>query len=240
MAIPALIGVALAGPALIHVPLLLAWFFAFMAFQAGSLWLKSKRAPRYFRPTVTYAALAAPPGVIALVMRPELLWWVLPFAPLIAIAVRAAWTRNDRSLSNDTATILATSLMVPIAFHSVRPMDDADWPWVWIVTAVVAISFLGTVPHVKALIRERRNPAYARFSAAFHVVVAAAIIGLTIAGVFDRSTLGGWLLAITWVLFAARAVWMPGRQKRVGPYKPIQIGVVELSLSALLALAFVL
>ena len=240
MAIPILIGILLAGPAPIHIPLLLAWVAAFLAFQAGSVWLKSRRAPRYFRPTVTYAALAVPPGVIAMAMRPELLWWAIPFAPLVAVAVWAAWTRNDRGIANDTATIIATGLMIPVAFHSSHPMDDSAWPWIWTVAVVVTAAFWGTIPHVKALIRERKNPAYAHFSMVFHIVGAVAVLALMAMGVFERATLGGWLLAATWVLLAVRAVWMPVRQQRIGLYKPVQIGVVELILSVLLALAFVL
>lgn len=240
MAIPLLIGIAIAGPAPIHIPLMLAWVAAFMAFQAGSVWLKSRRAKRFRTPLLTYATLAVPPGVVLLMMRPELLWWVIPFAPLVAIAVWAAWTRNDRGLANDIATILATSLMIPVAYHSVHQPDDATWPWVWIVTAVVAAAFLGTIPHVKALIRERNNPAYARFSIGYHLVFAIVVVILTALGVFDRALLDGWILALTWVLLAARAYWMPRHQKRVALYTPMQIGVVELVLSILLALALML
>lgn len=237
MAIPIVIGIGIAGPAPVHIPLTLAWLAAFMAFQAGSVWLKSRRKARFRTPVLTYAAIAVPPGLVLLVMRPELLWWGIPFAPLVTIAIWAAWTRNDRGLANDIATILATSLMIPVAFHAVHPPDDASWPWVWIVTAVVAAAFLGTIPHVKALIRERTNPAYARFSIGYHTALAATIVILTALGVFERALLGGWVLALTWILLAARAYWMPRHQQQVALYTPIQIGVVELVLSLLLAVS---
>lgn len=240
MAIPLLIGVILAGPALVHIPLVLCWVAAFLAFQAGSVWLKSRRAKRYRTPVITYAAIAVPPCAVLIAMRPQLLWWAIPFAPLIAIAVWAAWTRNDRGLANDVATILATSLMIPVAFHAVHAPDAGAWPWVWTVTAVVAAAFIGTVPHVKALIRERNNPAYARFSLWYHYAGALLVLTLTALGVFESAALSGWLLAATWVLLAVRAAWMPARQRAKGLYTPLQIGVVELILSALLALSVIL
>lgn len=45
--IPALSGVVLAGWEWVHLPLLLFWWVGYFAFQAGALWLKSRRRPRY-------------------------------------------------------------------------------------------------------------------------------------------------------------------------------------------------
>jgi hypothetical protein len=89
--IPALSGVVLAGWEWVHLPLLLFWWVGYFAFQAGALWLKSRRRPRYLPPLRTYALIAAPFGLAVLLLRPQLALWAPLFAPLIAIAVWAAW-----------------------------------------------------------------------------------------------------------------------------------------------------
>ncbi|MPV88001.1 hypothetical protein GB882_04925, partial [Georgenia ruanii] len=43
IAVPALVGVALSGPAWVHVPLLGLWWVGYLAFFATGLWLRSYR-----------------------------------------------------------------------------------------------------------------------------------------------------------------------------------------------------
>lgn len=235
--IPALSGVVLAGPDRVHVPLVLFWWIGYFAFQAAALWLKSRRKARYLPPARAYALAAVPFGIATIVMEPALALWAVPFAPLIAIAVWSAMTRRERSLLNDTATVLAACLMLAVTFDAAAPTTDPRWPWVWTVTAVQFAYFWGTIPHVKALIRERNNPAYHRFSAAYHAVVALGVTVAVAAGAFPTTPLAGWLLAAVWVGLAVRAAWMPAHQRRTAPMKPMTIGLTEVMFSLLIAWA---
>lgn len=237
ISIPALSGVVLAGWDWIHLPLLLFWWAGYFAFQAGALWLKSRRKPRYLPPLRTYSLVAAAFGIVVALMKPALVLWAPVFAPLIAIAVWAAMTRRERTLLNDTATVLAAVLMVPVAFSAAVPLHDAAWPWVWTVTAVELAYFWGTIPHVKALIRERDNPAYHRFSAAYHAVGAVVVAVATGAGAFPTTPLAGWFLTAVWVGLAVRAAWMPAHQRRTAPLRPMVIGMTEVVFSLLVVVA---
>lgn len=238
--IPALSGVVLAGFAPVHLPLLLLWWVGYFAFQAMALWLKSRRKARYFPPVRTYTLAAAPFGIATVAMEPGLALWVPVFAPLVAVAVWAAWTRNERSMVNDLATVLAACLMVAVAFSAAVGRNSPDWPWVWTVTAVELAYFWGTIPHVKALIRERNNPAFARLSIWYHAVCTAAVVAAAVAGWLAATPLGGWLLAALWVGLTARTAWMTRRQHVTGPFRPMTIGLTEVAFSLLVAAALLL
>lgn len=235
--IPALSGVVLAGWDPVHAPLLLFWWVGYFAFQAGALWLKSRRKPRYLPPLRAYALAALPFGLATVLLQPSLALWAPVFAPLVAVAVWAAIARRERGLLNDTATVLAAALMVAVTFSAAAPWDDPRWPWVWVVTAVEFAYFWGTIPHVKALIRERDNPAYRRFSATYHALGAVAVASGAALDAFADTPLGGWFLAAVWVGLAIRAAWMLAWQRRTGPLRPMVIGLVEVAFSLLVAWA---
>lgn len=235
--LPALAGVILAGPAPQHLPLLLFWFSGYFLFHAASLWLKSRRKPRYWPPVRVYLILTAALGVATLAARPALAVWAVPFAPLVAVAAWAASTRRERSLANDTATVLAASLMTAVTFSAAAATTDPRWVWVWTVTALQFAYFFGTVLHVKALIRERRNPRWARTSLAYHVTTTALLAALAATGALSAAWFGGWAVVVVWVGLSVRAWWMPRRQVRRGPYRPMQIGLTEVAFSLLQAAA---
>lgn len=238
--VPALSGAALAGFAPLHLPLLLLWWVGYFAFQAMALWLKSHRRAKYFPPVRAYTLAAAPFAVAVLAMRPALAWWALAFAPLVGIAVWAAWTRNERGMLNDLATVLAACLMIPVAFSAAAPLTDPAWPWVWTVTAVELAYFWGTIPHVKALIRERGNPAFARLTVGYHAACAA-VVGVAAAlGWLAEAPLGGWPLVAVWLALTARTAWMTGRQRVAGPFRPAVIGFTEVVFSLLVPAALLL
>ncbi len=235
--IPALTGVVVAGWAWVHLPLLIFWWLGYLAFQAGALWLRSRRRTRYLPPLRAYALLAAPAGIATLAMRPALALWAPVFAPLVGIAVWAAHSRRERGLLNDSATVLAAVLMLPVAFSAAAPLEDPRWPWVWTVTAIQLAYFWGTIPHVKALIRERDNPAYHRFSTAYHVVLAVALGTVTVLGGLREAAFDGWFITAVWGGLAVRAAWMPAHQRRTGPLRPMVIGLTEVAFSLLVAWA---
>ncbi len=241
--IPALSGAIIAGFGWIHLPLLLFWWIGYFFFQAAMLWLKSRRKPRYFPPVRAYAIAAIPFGAAVAVMRPQLAFWVFAFAPLIAIAVWSTLNRKERSYLNDTATILAACLMLPVTFHANASHGDPRWIWVWLVFAIQFAYFWGTIPHVKALIRERDRPEAALFSTIYHVAMFVIVTVLVLFGLYEPALWGGWFLAIVWALLALRSYVMPWWQRRTKPLKPltpIVIGFTEIGFSLLIVAALLI
>lgn len=240
ISLPPLTGVILGGLAWVHVPLLLLWWIGYFFFQAAMLWLKSRRKARYFPPVRAYGLATIPFAVVLLAMQPALLGWAIVYGPLVAIAVRCVLTRRERSMTNDTVTVLAACLMLPVAFHAGADHGDVRWNWAWLVFLVQFAYFWGTVPHVKALIRERQNPAFARLSLAYHGLVAAIVAVLSAFGVFATTPLGGWLLVSLWVTLTLRAWAMPAWQRRGHRIRPMVIGLVEVFFSLAVTLTLVL
>lgn len=201
LVVPPVVGATLAGWTWRHALLLAAWLVGYLAYHAAGLWLRSGRRARYVRPVVVYGAVAVVLLGALLVAAPGLLRWAPAFAPLLAVSLVASLRRADRSWTNDVVTILAAMLLTPVA-ADLGPRDPAE---VWTATGVLAGYFLGTVPYVKSLIRERDDPRVRRASVAYHVVLA-----VVLAVVHP-------LLGVVGVLLAARAAVVPWRWPRVRP-----------------------
>nr|NLD41807.1 YwiC-like family protein [Actinomycetales bacterium] len=240
ISIPALSGVVLAGFHWVHVPLLLFWWIGYFFFQAAMLWLKGRRRPKYFPPVRAYGIAMIPFAAVVAVMAPHLAFWVVGFAPLIAVAVWCTIKRKERSYLNDSVTVLAACLMLAVTFHANASHGDPRWTWVWLVLAVEFAYFWGTIPHVKALIRERHRIEAARQSVLLHTIGAAAITALVFLGWFEGTVWGGWLLAGVWWLLAVRAFVMPWWQRRTKPLRPLVIGVTEIVFSLLIVASLLL
>lgn len=206
----------------------LTWLVGYFAFNAATLTLKSpaKRRSRYYPPLAVYAACAGAFGIATLVVKGwPLLWWVPPYAVVLGTSLWLAASKRERSLASGVLTVVAScGLMGVLRLWPGAPALTATEASVMV---AVTLYFVGTVLHVKALIRERNDPSSATRSVIYHAVLAAAVIVAVVLG---------WL-AWPWIVWAlalvARAWWMP-RAKRT----PAQIGVLEIIMSvALLALA---
>lgn len=212
------------------IPLALAVLAAYLCFNALTLWLRAAPARRgtYTRPVLAYGAVAAAFGTLALLMGawPILAW--LPVAlPFVALAVWLAAQRKDRAVASGFATIaLAVGMGLVVRFVTPGGLLDA-WPAaardVLIIVAQFGY-FFGTVWHVKALIRERGRRRARLRSIAWH-------LGATLAAVSGAVT--GWASPL-WIAFFAvttgRTWWMT--HPEVAPrIKPIQIGIMEITLS---------
>lgn len=249
--VPALVGVVIGGPSWRHIPLLAAWWVGYFLFHAASLWLKSRRKARYFPPVRAYALATAPLLIATLITAPWLIGWALYLMPLAAISAWCIARRKDRSLLNDVATITAACLMTMVTFDAAtRPPTllaglafdpagtlGADPSWAWRACAALTVYFIGTIPHVKSLIRERRNPRYWAGSIGYHALALIAAIAVVALGHWPRP-LASVLLILAATLTLIRAIVMPLIQRRRGsPIRPMHIGLVEIGLSALMAAA---
>jgi hypothetical protein len=218
--LPFAAGVWLAGPAWAHLPLFGLWFVGYLAFYALGRWLRSRRRPAANRPLLVYGLATLPFALATLVVAPRLLRWAPAYAPLLAVSVWLTVRGRERSLANDTATVVAATLMAAVAYDA---GDGGDWPRLWLVAGVLLAYFLGTVLYVKTMIRERGRRGYIAASVGYHLAATAGAVGLA---VVDRSS---WWLPAVWLALVGRVVagpWANARRDR--PLRPVVVGVGEI------------
>ena len=197
------------------------WLIGYFAYHAAVLILKSppKRRHQYYGPLITYGSIAGIAGLVTLWFRGwEILWWTPLYAVLLGTSLYLASSKRERSLLSGVLTVVASCGLMGV----LRSTADVDFvrPDEIAVIAAVTAYFVGTVFHVKALIRERNKPASAWRSVVYHAVLLA---GLVLAVAM------GWL-SWPWLIWGAamvaRAYLMPKRS-----WRPAQIGIVEIVLS---------
>lgn len=200
----------------------LTWLVGYFAYNAAILTLRAapRRRDRYVPALVVYGAGALVMGLSTLALTG---WWLLAWVPaytvLVGWALWLAWTKRERSLLSGVLTVVASCGLMAV----LQPWG-ADDPSRWrdlAIMLVITAYFVGTVLHVKALIRERNDPASTQRSRAYHAAVALVAVAAVGAG-----WLGWWWLPWAAAL-VARSAWMPRAARR-----PAQIGVVEILLSA--------
>ena len=217
---PLLVGILASEPRWVHLPLTLLWFLGYFAFFATGLWLKSRRKARFRPPVLVYSAATVPFGIAVLLMRPDLLWWAPAFAPLLVVGLVLAAERKDRALLSGLATTLAASLMTPVAYDA---GGGDDWTRAWLLTAVMAVYYVGTILYVKTMIRERGNQHYVVASIFYHAVAAVAFAFVS------------WWVAAVFALLTVRTA--------VGPHtsmKPVHVGIGEIVLNTLVVVVALL
>ena len=221
--VPAITGVILA-PSWTAIPLLLTWWLGYFTFFAGSVWIRSRFRERNRPPVVVYGSLAAVAGVTTLIFNWRLLMWVPAFAPLVAIAVFEAWKRRPRSLLSGVSTVVAACLILPVAAWAGGGLDAEAWA----AFAVYLAYFVGTVPYVKTLIRERGSRPWFIGSVGYHVVVlVAAVVAVLGTGGHPFQP----AIIVVAVVLLARATLMPiTGARREKPWTPKIVGLLDLSL----------
>lgn len=190
------------------IPLFVAWLVGYLAFAAGSLWLKSRRKPRYLKPLGVYAGVAGAAGLLALGLAgPALAGWAIAYVPLTGVTIWLVAHRQERSTLSGLLTILAAALMAvtvryPNPLQALGALAAGPAPGWWL-GGICFAYFFGTVPYVKTLIRERGHLAWVVGSVGFH---AAATALAAVAAAFGQ-------IAWTWTGFFAlttlRALLVP-------------------------------
>ena len=246
--VPPVVGAVLGGVRPVHMLLVAAWIAAFLLFNAAGLWMRSPRRARYRMAVRTWGVTTVVLGVGLLAWHPELLRWAPLFLPLVAVAIEEAWTRRERSMASRLSTVLASSLTCAVSagLGGMPTLGRGWWPWrdavtdpstgwarVWIVTALLTAYFVGTVPYVRSLIRGRGERRWVVASAVWHVVL--------VAGAGAAAHIGGvhWSVVVMGLVVFARAVVVPLDQSRRGPWPAVRIGMLEMVLCLLVALAVV-
>lgn len=209
---PLLAGAIASGPGWRHLLLAAFWFAGYFAFFALSLWLKSRRKPRYLPPLRVYLPLAAVLGLGVLAVQPGLVRWAPLFLVPGTVGLVASATRHERALLSGLATTVGSSLMTLVAYDL---GGGSDWAHAWVLTAVLAAYFAGTVFYVKSAIRERGNTTFLAWSVAYHLAVTAAALLLD-----DPAR---WALLAVGLVLTVRAAVVP----RLG-WSAARLGVGEI------------
>lgn len=244
---PLLVGVVGGGARWLHLLLAATWIVAYFAFNATGLWLKARRRRRYWPPVRAYGIALAVLGVPLILLDPQLLWWAPVFAPMLAIGLWCSWTRRDRTLLNDGATVLAACAMTVVAWQlGSFPYDAPAAAWTWAV--VLWVYFFGTAFYVKTMIRERGNRVMLGVSIGYHAVATVVLLVITqvrsyaAPGVVDGGSgdtielpvLGlypvtWWALTTVFAILTLRAWLVPARYPRATPK---QLGIGEIVATA--------
>ncbi|SDU78059.1 YwiC-like protein [Arcanobacterium phocae] len=228
--IPPILGIIAGGFVWQHIILLALWWVGYFDFFAIGLWLRSRRKPRYLLPVLTYSSICAVLGLALAFLKPALLIWIPIFLPLIAVTFWQSAIRADRSMLNDTVTVIAASLLLPVAYQLGSLDGPTDsWNQVWLHTALVFGYFLGTVFYVKTNIRQRGHQNWLAASVGWHLVWCTLA---TIAAWFiDDVHLSPWHVAI-WIMLTIRAYLVPWWGARHGWVSAKTLGIGEIAASA--------
>ncbi|AOZ71966.1 hypothetical protein BK816_00550 [Boudabousia tangfeifanii] len=126
------------------------------------------------------------------------------------------WALNPQGIPNPT----------PLWHHPTQ----GGWKYIWILTIIYALYFIGTTPYVKSLIRGRRNPAWRTTTTGYHLGAGVIIIGTITSGWASLTMIPLWTIIIL------RAITIPQlNQKRINqkkkPIRPAPIGILEIILT---------
>ncbi|WP_460795450.1 YwiC-like family protein [Nocardioides pacificus] len=208
--------------------LALAWVAAYPMSWAASGLVRARRSQRFRRPFVLWLAVTAPPALALLVVRPWLMWVGALYLVGFAINLHYARRNRERALGNDLVLIAECTLMVLVVRALavgertwLPPIDEAATTRLAVVAALCALLLLGSTLHVKSLIRERRDPRFARASRVFAVASVPAVLGLALLWGLPE---GLWLVP-AFVPLAVRAFVVARRR----PMRPGRIGLLELA-----------
>ena len=172
---PLVVGLLAAGAAWVHLPLAAFWLLGYFAFFATGLWLKSKRRERHRPPVLAYTIAAAVAGAAVLVLDPGLLRWAPIFILPLGVGLVASAVRDERSLWSGLSTTVGSSLMTLVAYDA---GGGTDFARAWLLAAVLAAYFAGTVLYVKTIIRERDSEPHYWLSVGCHSLATLALIPL--------------------------------------------------------------
>ncbi len=251
MLLPITVGSIRSGLSGMQLLLLLAWLSAFFFYGALTLWMKvyasnrkrgrartkrsnhRSRLVRYRPALLTFGTFAGVGAIALVLLRPELLWWAIPFAALFAVAAWEGIRGREKSIGSRTAAILAANLLTPIAYS--LGTHPNSWPDAWIATATLTVYFLGTVPYVKTLLRERGKREWLGASLGYHGAI---FVAATVLAGFRYVT--WWIpgLAAVWLARAAVLPLISLHGNR--PLRPAVVGVTEVGVSVLVALTLIL
>ena len=220
--------------------IVVAWVMGYFCFFAFGLWFKARSAARkkaYVKPTVVYGGITAVATTVAFVFHPWLVGWVVPFAPLIAIALWELYHSRPRSLASGISTTVASSLMYPVMVSAGAGYFIAFSPGVLTTTLLIGLYFTGTIFYVKTIIREKGNTQFHRVSVIYHVLSLVALVPIAFLMTFDAYLITGLAGIIVLLTSLARAIVVPRlATKNPQQWTPKLAGIREIPLVLVLGI----
>jgi len=227
LGLPLALGFLVGDPSWVWLPLSWAWIAAYPASYFVLSYVRARRPERFRRPLAVWMALFLPAGLVAVALRPWLLWVAAVYLASFAVNLAYARRNRERDLANDAVFVAQCAGMVVVTG---LVGDDPD-TWspgalleavpgrAWLLALVCAVVLLGSTLHVKSLLRERRDPRFARASRIFAVGCLLASPALAAAWGLPA----GWLLVPPFAVLAGRAL-----RRDWSGMRPGTIGMVEL------------
>jgi hypothetical protein len=228
LGLPLVLGALVAPSTPLLLALMIAWVAAYPLSYAAFGLVRARRPQRFRRPFAVWLAAVLPAAVVLVIARPWIVWVGLVYLALFAVNLRYARRNDERAIGNDLVFVLECSAMVAVAWavgagdRSFSP-PDAVPAQVLVLAGVCLLVLAGSTLHVKSLIRERRDPRYARAS---RLLALASVPATALAAMWQWPD-GLWLV-VPFVALAVRA-FLVGRR----PMRPGAIGIVELGAFAL-------
>lgn len=245
-------------PSWASVLLLLSALTGFCALFAVGLWLKSGRRARYEWPALVHTLVTAALVAWLVLIEPRVLSWAWVFAPAVLISLWASARRSDRTWWNDIVLVVLGACLTLVAaglraggpgawpesaFSSILVLEPGPFAWPPLGStapgareqAVILLAyFLGTIVHVKALIRERGTPWVSRADVGYHAALVVGAVGWTLVGDLGAA---GWGVVLVAVILAGRAWWIVTRRRDLSVRA---IGIVEIVMTVIVSVAAIL
>lgn len=187
----------------------------------------TSKATKELRSAFEWSFIALVGSVILIANRP---WIVFSGAVVILIwglSTYLSWAGHERGISNDIL-LIALASAAPVLMYQVAndKKSFGEVPHaIWIASLLSLLYFFGSVLHVKALIREAKNPLWHWGSVLFHALVVAGLAS---------SSQPAWLVLPFVLGFARTTVMKPG-------LRPGRIGMIEgvVALALVISVVFV-
>lgn len=226
LALPLLLGLVIAGwtwlGGVFAVTWVLAYPVSYYASRALTTRLRrgswSRIAVRERNHAVPWALAAGTGAVILVIARPWLVAVAAALALLWLVGVRLALAGRERGFGTDLLLVGQSLVALPLvwAVTADSPLLRGVPASIWVATGVCAVYFVGSVIHVKSLIRQVGDPRWRRANLGYHL--AALTMGLV----------SPWLLVPFATALGRSLLLRPGA-------RPGVIGAVETVQSVLVA-----
>lgn len=226
LGLPLVLGAMVAPGTPLLLVLAIGWVAAYPLSYAALGLVRSRHPGRFRRPLALWTAVVLPAAAVLVVWRPWLVWVGLGYLALFAVNLRYARRNDERAIGNDLVFVAECTAMIVVMWavgaggRSWSAPSPAGAPArVWILAIVCVLVLVGSTLHVKSLIRQRRDPRYARASKLF--AVASVPVSIALAGWWGLP--GGLVVVVPFVVLALRAFLVERRELR-----PAAIGLIEL------------